>query len=142
MGFSIDYIKELYDKAYKDGVKASETGNYALAKKKLYEAAVYAKKLAQLDSANSSLYEKRAERLKGLSESINVESLNTAVYGTQAAQSTTGRASTGKPRTILPSTKAKSAFTDREEIALRIAFMVASRMLVEFISSTEPSTIE
>ena len=95
MGFSIDYIKELYDKAYKDGVKASETGNYALAKKKLYEAAVYAKKLAQLDSANSSLYEKRAERLKGLSESINVESLNTAVYGAQAAQSTTGRASTG-----------------------------------------------
>ncbi|MBE7077117.1 MAG: ATP-binding protein [Clostridiales bacterium] len=90
MGFSIAYIKELYEKAYKEGVKASETRHFAVAKKKLYEAAVYAKKLAQMDPANSDMYERRAEKLKGISDSIDVEALEPAPYTAQTPQTSSG----------------------------------------------------
>ena len=98
MGFSIAYIKELYEKAYKDGIKASETQQFALAKKKLQEAAVFAKKLAQMDVMNRDFYEKRAEKLKSISDSINVEKLTPFVQEQQnAGPSYQGYAQEQKP---------------------------------------------
>ena len=130
MGFSIAYIKELYDKAYKEGVKASETGHYALAKKTLYEAAVYAKKLAQLDTANSAMYERRAERLKDLSDSIDVDSLNTAVYGSQATQSPTGSTSGAGQ----PAQKYDNQVNPNEDMSSFYTFFEASQLTDGFES--------
>lgn len=68
----ISYYKELYEKSYKEGVMAHEMNNLAVVKARFNDASTYLKKLAQLDLANKAEYEKRAERLKGIADKIEV----------------------------------------------------------------------
>ncbi len=70
MGFSVAYLRELYEKAYNEGLRANENRNYAVAKRKFYEASLYLKKLAQAEPGKRELYENRAERLMRISDSI------------------------------------------------------------------------
>lgn len=72
MGFSVSYLREMYEKAYSDGLRANDIGNNAVAKRKFAEASLYLKKLAQLEPEKRVLYESRADKLKRISDGIAV----------------------------------------------------------------------
>lgn len=70
MGFNVSYLRELYEKAYDEGLRASNRGDYPTAKKKLSEAASYLVRLSQLDRNNSASYANRAERIKRIIQNM------------------------------------------------------------------------
>ena len=76
MSFSISYVRELYEKTYKEAVAASDYKNYPLAKKKFYETALYLKKLASLDAANAAVYLAKAERISKIADAIVIPAQN------------------------------------------------------------------
>ena len=70
MAFTVSYLRELYEKAYDEGLRASNRGDYPTAKKKLSEAAGYLVRLSQLDEKNGAAHAQKAERIKRIIQSM------------------------------------------------------------------------
>ena len=95
MSFSIAYLNELFEKTYKEGVRASELGRYQVAKSKFIEAAKYSKRLAQLDKEKQDIHESRAERLLSVANKLpDTNKVDTAKKTESRADSSSGYSST------------------------------------------------
>ena len=70
MAFQIDYIRSMYEKAYKEAIHANDVQNYPVAIKKFSESAQYLKRLATMDSANRDTYLSRAEKMLNISRAL------------------------------------------------------------------------
>ena len=87
MGYStVEHLNEKFKEAYNDAIKAKDFGNLALAKQKFYEASRILKIIAENSSADqASVLNERAERLKNISDSIDLEKIKAKEMKAQKA---------------------------------------------------------
>lgn len=70
MNYKADYYRELYEKSYKEGMRANDQQNYPLAHKKFSDAAVFLRKLAVHDPANQATHNSRAEKIERIAAAL------------------------------------------------------------------------
>jgi len=70
MAFTIQYLKEMYEKSYKEADQAYQMQKYAIAKKKFLDCVVFLRRLSTMDKGNEAVYTSRANRLEKLANSI------------------------------------------------------------------------
>jgi len=71
MNYQIEQYRVLYEKTYREALKANYDGNFALAEKRFLESAAYLRKLASMDPANRSVFLDRASKMDLIAQSLS-----------------------------------------------------------------------
>ena len=107
MNYMFDRYRSMFDKASEDAIREQKLNNLPLAIRKFREAALFAKKLAELDSANRSSYLTRAEKLSRIADALDKQVQDTMVRNHNSIPNSTN---TGTSYTTAPIDEDMSSF--------------------------------